>query len=441
LAHVVCEGLRGNYSIAEVESLKDFVFHELSYFQGADIAPTKYVPIFEWMIYVNLAKNIVVAQTGFDLMRVAVLRNFLEFFGYVGGDLKPEKTIEIARKYQDGAGLSAKIFDFGGNVKTSYEEVTREGARTYLENIENLKCYVMNTLLLSGGKVIVFYDELDDKFANNIEYKSGIISFLSAIEKVNNYFVKSSVRSKVCAILRSDIVSKLNSPNINRVFEDNAIFLNWEASLSRETELFDMLVHKIKGSSAYYKSKDMAAIFKELMPEYIAQEPVKVYVLHRSLGRPRDIVRMLTLIQEEYGNNLDKFEAVTFTNTAKKYSSYLKREIKSELVGHVDDEEIEKYFRFLSSIGKRGFTYEFAYKKYTECCVNGEESELKRMLLNLFQSGAICNLLRRSKEDGGNVFYWSYSDEDLTVNYDFNFEIHPGLWDALQIPKPRNRLS
>lgn len=441
LANVVCESMKSEYCIASVESLKEFVFHELSYFGNSDISPTKYVPIFEWMIYVNLAKNIAKNSTKFPAERVEKLCKFLQYFGHICGELKPEKTIEMTRKAQDGASGNLKLFDFGIGAKTSSEDTSKEGVRSYLENIENLKGYVFNTIAISKCKTIVFYDELDDKFADDSTYKDGVVSFLSAIEKVNSLFLKEKLEAKVCAVIRSDIVNKLNSPNINRIFEDNSIFLDWQASLSRETELFDMLAHKIRSSTKYYSNKDKVKVLDDVMPQYIANENYRLYILHRTLGRPRDIIRMLSLIQDEYGNNLDKFESSTFTNTARRYSSYLQREIKSELIGHVNDVELDSYFKFLSSIGKRAFTYNFAEKKNSELNFFESEESLKQALENLFRSGAICNVVRRSKDEGGNVYYWSYNDEDLGVNLDFGFEIHPGLWDCLKIPKPKFRLG
>lgn len=441
LANVVTESLRKTYSISVVESLKDFVFHELTYFQNSDVSPTKYVPIFEWMIYVNIAKNIVQKPSKFSKTRIDVLSKFLKYFGHISGDLKPEKTIEMTRKYQDDISGSLKLFDFGVSAKTGSEKTEKQGVRSYLENIENLKSYVTKTILENSNSSIIFYDELDDKFSDTTEYKSGIVSFISAIEKVNSHFFSNKLSVKLCAVIRSDIVSKLNSPNLNRIFEDNAIFLNWDAAQAQDTELFDMLAHKIKKSSSYYKDKDTESVFKELIPEYISGEYFKVYILHRTLGRPRDIIRMLTFIQDEYGKNLNRFEGNTFSSTSKKYSSYLKREIKSELIGHVSDQDLERYFQFLTSIGKRAFTYNVAIQKNDTYCVFESERDVKKMLVDLFKAGAIANVVRRSKREGGNVYYWSYNDEDFSANLDMDFEIHPGLWDTLQIPKPKNRLN
>jgi hypothetical protein len=441
LANVVADSLKDTYSISVVESLKDFVFYELTNFQGLDVSPTKYVPIFEWMIYVNIAKNIVQKSSKFSESRIETLSKFLKYFGHISGDLKPEKTIEMTRKYQDGASGSLKLFDFGVSAKSASEEIEKQGVRSYLENIENLKSYVTNTLLENNSMSIIFYDELDDKFSDTVEYKSGIVSFLSAIEKVNSHFLLNDLPAKLCAVIRSDIVNKLNSPNLNRIFEDNAIFLNWDAAQTQDTELFDMLAHKIKQSSSYYKNKNSENVFEELIPKYISGEYFKIYILHRTLGRPRDIIRMLTFIQEEYGVNLDRFEANAFKNTSMKYSSYLKREVKSELIGHVSDENLERYFQFLTTIGKRAFTYNVAIKKNETHSIFDSGSKIKTMLADLFKAGAIANVVRRAKREGGNVYYWSYNDENFSANLEMDFEIHPGLWDTLQIPKPKDRLS
>lgn len=441
LANVICESLKEEYSITKVESLKEFVFHELTNFGGEDISSTKYIPIFEWMIYVNIAKNIVSNAEKFQDDRVDLIRRFLECFGFIGGDLRPEKTIELTLKSQSNVKGKLGIFDFGIGGKYQTEDIEKMSPRTYLENIENLKQYVLDTIKPSKTKIIIFYDELDDKFTDTDQYKHGIISFLSAIEKTNNLFFDNKIDSKICAVLRSDIINKLNAPNINRIFEDNAIFLNWEASRSRDTELFSMLAHKIKNSSSYYTNKDENSILSSILPDKIAEEHFKVYILHRTLGRPRDIIRMLKYIQDEFGANLDRFEGITFKKTEKKYSSYLKREIKSELSGHVDDTTLDNFFNFLSQIGKRSFTYESAKGKINDAGFIKNESELRVMLNYLFKAGAICNVVRRSKEEGGNIYYWSYHDEDFSVNYGFQFEIHPGLWDTLKIPKPKYRFN
>lgn len=442
LANVVCERNRETSLIAEVESLKDFVFHELIHFQGEDISSTRYVPIFEWMIYINLAKHIIKNNADFDNKKVATLKGFLEFLGHVAGDLKPEKTIELTRKLEEKTDGKVKFFSFSAGLGSVEGTTLKEGARTYLENLENLKSFVNSMLLGQAKESIVFYDELDDKFIDDDDYKNAIISFLGAISRVNNELIKSRIKLKICAVIRRDIIDLLHAPNINRIIEDNSVFLDWYADSVHETALFEMIAHKIRKSAQYYERKDTEKILTEIMADSIAGEGFRYYLIHRTLGRPRDLIRMLSLVIDEYGDTLERFESYALTTKLPAYSSYLKREISSELSGHVGSKEIDAMFELLQLNGKRSFTYNSITKLYErhKFTDRGLSLQLDEIISNLFDVGAICNYAERPKHEGGFVYYWSYNQLDLKVKYDLNFEIHPGLWDALRIQKPKCRL-
>lgn len=442
LANVVCKRNRNIFAIAEVESLKDFVFHELVHFGGHDISSTKYVPIFEWMIFINVAKHIVLNHSAFDEEKVSILKKFLLFFGHVSGDLKIEKTIEMTRALDDASGLSFKLFNFGGSVTNKDITTVKQGQRSYLENLENLKSFVIDILNSQEKESIVFYDELDDKFVDDDNYKNAIISFLGALSRTNDRLIKQGSKLKVCAVIRRDIIDLLHSPNINRILEDNAIYLDWQAQDIKGTELFEMLAHKIRISCNEYKNKSTEQILSAVMAEKIAGEYFNFYLIHRTLGRPRDLIRMLTLVIEEYGSSLDRFEGFALSERLPSYSAYLKREISSELSGHINSKDIDAMFDLLQLHGRRAFTYKsiqavYDRNKFQERNLN---LDLDQMLSALFDVGAIGNYIERTKAQGGNVYYWTYNHMDLKVKYDFQFEIHPGLWDSLRIAKPKNRL-
>ncbi|EGQ9190587.1 hypothetical protein F7U78_03505 [Vibrio parahaemolyticus] len=442
LAHVVCEKCRDNSVIAEVESLKDFVFHELVHFQGEDISSTKYVPIFEWMIYINLAKHIVKNTDDFDEEKVTTLREFLAFLGHISGELKPEKTIELTRKLEAKAEGKVKVFPFTFGVGAVGGNTIKEGPRSYLENLENLKSFVNSMLKEQTKSSIVFYDELDDKFIDDDEYKNALISFLGAVSRINNDLIKQRIKLKICAVIRRDIIDLLHAPNINRILEDNSVFLDWRAESVHETELLEMIAHKIRQSSPYYKRKDTDKVLSDVMASTIAGEGFRYYLIHRTLGRPRDLIRMLSLVIEDYGQSLDRFESYALTERLPSYSSYLKREISSELSGHVGAKDIDAMFELLQLHGRRSFTYNSINKLYERHKFPQRELSLNldEIISNLFDVGAICNYAERRRDEGGNLYYWSYNQLDLKVKYNLPFEIHPGLWDALRIQKPKQRL-
>lgn len=445
LVNVFCEEKLKNNKIAVVESLKEFVFHELIHFQGQDISSTKYVPIFKWMILVNIAKNIVKNSDGFDKNKVIHLKGFLRSFGHVAGELRPEQTIEITREFQSsgeaGLGFSFPLFRAEAKSKGNEVEKTKEIKRNYLECIESLQCFLIDMLRESNKEVYIFYDELDDKFDATTEYKNAMISFLNAVMSVNKSLMQNNIIAKIGAVIRHDIINTFSSPNINKIIEDNSVILDWNSSAVRasDSEIFEMLVFKIKNSTNHYNKLTCSTLFGDIFAEKIAGEHSSVYILHRTLGRPRDAVRMLTFIQDEFGENAERFEASMFTKLSKKYSSYLLREIRSELAGHISDSEIDACFLLIRSVKKRGFSQPLIESKYAELNFGHDALPLNKMLSYLFKVGAIGNVLRRSKADGGDVYLWSYNDEDLDIDPSLNYEIHCGLWDALGIIKPKHR--
>lgn len=445
LANIFCDRKRKDDKIAVVESLKEFVFHELVYFQGVDVSSTKYVPIFKWMILVNIAKNIVKNNKGFDKNKLKHLEDFLRSFGHIAGELRPEQTIEITREYQSSGevGLGFKLPLLRGDVKAKGGEVekTKEVKRNYLECIESLQSFILEMLKESNKEIYIFYDELDDKFDATVEYKNAMISFLNAVMSVNKILTESNIVAKIGAVIRHDIINTFSSPNINKIIEDNSVTLDWNSSIERasDSEIFEMLAFKIKNSNDFYRDLTGPNLFGNIFSEKIEGEHSSIYILHRTLGRPRDAIRMLTYIQDEFGENAERFESSMFKKISKKYSSYLLREIRSELAGHISDSEIDDCFSLIHTVKKRGFTQSVIEGKYAGLNLGQNALSLNKMLSYLFKVGAICNVLRRAKIEGGDLYLWSYNDEDLKLDTSLNYEIHCGLWDALGIIKPKHR--
>ena len=445
LVNVFCQKEKEGGAIAVVESLKELVFHELIHFQGKDISTTKYVPIFKWMCLVNIAKNIIKYPTGFSVEKVHILEGFLRSFGHIAGELRPEKTVEITKEYKTSGsakvGFKAPFLSFGLDGGSGDSEKAKEIKRDYIDCIESLSSYLIGMILESNKKICIFYDELDDKFDASDEYKTGIISFMSCLSTINKEFLQAGVDVKVGAVIRHDIINCLSSPNINRVIEDNSIVLDWGIGQTKaiNSEIFEMICFKASKSAAYYEDLNVSELFTKLFCDRVAGEYCSVYILHRTLGRPRDAIRMLTFIQEEYGENAERFESAMFTKVLLRYSSYLLREVRSELAGHLDDSAIDDCFELLRSVKKRGFTLWVITEKYNSLGFSDDALTLKEMLVHLFKVGAICNVQKRSKQEGGDAYFWSYVNEDYSVDTSMNFEIHCGLWDALGILKPKFR--
>ncbi|RXJ74322.1 hypothetical protein CS022_04535 [Veronia nyctiphanis] len=200
-----------------------------------------------------------------------------------------------------------------------------------------------------------------------------------------------------------------------------------------------MIAHKIKSSTNHFRNKDFENVLSEVVANPICNEYFKRFFIDRSLGRPRDLVKFFSLVSEDYGEYMSRFESDLFVRVLPTYSGYLKREITSELAGHLDKNTIDAMFTMLRRNVRRRFNYEKIKSVFEMCKFEDTSYNLDNFLSNLFDVGAIGNITERPKFDGGDIYTWSYLSHDAVVNFDASFEIHPGLWDALSIQKPKNR--
>lgn len=443
LAHCISKSLCTESHISSVESLKDIEFHELYHFGTDEVSSKKYSQLFRWMLLVNLSKILVKNRVLFSedkLELLDALDEFLKSFGFNMRQLKPQKIVEktTTMSNKTSAGF-LKIISLGRDDAES----AKEEKRTYIDCVEELEDFIVNLLVDSSVRFTVFYDDLDIRFENSDAYKDGILSFISASSELNYRFIDEKIESKIVTLFRADIFDVLSAPNLNQILEGNAISLNWEAHSLQDTEIFPMLIHKIKPYlNGKLRTKSVDHIFDEMVDNIICEEPSRAYILHRSLGRPRDIIKMLTLVSERFPS-CDKFNSHLFGAVENDYSKYLLKEIKNEMIGHFTQSQIEYIFTMLTRIQKRCFTKFFAISVFDEKSMEDNNLTLERILQGLFKVGAICHLKKNSVQGGQDQKFHSYLTEDyqLLIDDSTQFEIHVGLWNVLQIKPPRNRFS
>lgn len=441
LAHYLAKSLTTEKHISTVESLKDIEFHELYHYGTDEVSSKKYSQLFRWMLLINVSKTLIKHKNSFSEDRheaVDMLDHFLKCFGFNMRQLQPQKIVEKTTTLSKKASASFfKIIKLGSDdVESSKEE-----RRTYIDCIEELEDFIVNLLVDSNVRFTVFYDDLDIRFENSNAYKDGILSYLSASSELNYRFIDEKIESKIVTLFRADIFDVLSAPNLNQILEGNAISLNWDAHSTYETEIFPMVIHKIRPYlKGKLKAKSSDSIFDEMVDNKICNEPSRAYILHRSLGRPRDVIKMLSLVSSRYPS-CDKFNSHLFKAIESDYSKYLLKEIKNEMIGHFNQTQIDYIFRIVTRVQKRCFTKYAILSFFEEEMLIEHKLSVDRILHGLFKVGAICHLKKNSVQGGSDQRYHSYLTEDyqLLIDDSTQFEIHQGLWNVLQIKPPTNR--
>ena len=238
--------------------------------------------------------------------------------------------------------------------------------------------------------LILFIDGIDIRPSNIpfLEYHECIKGLANAIWSLNNDFFPrlrdSAGRVKVVLLVRPDIFASLGLQNQNAKLRDNCVLLDWRTTYKecRYSELFRVADRIL--SSQQQGTHEEGRCWDYYFPYRVALESDTtdhsgssfVSFLRYSYYRPRDIVTMLTILQELWIQRRKPADAVfsqaDFNDSEFRfrYAHYLLGEVKDHLSFYYSDKDYElflKFFEFLN--GAVQFSYEAycnAYNAFRE---------------------------------------------------------------------------
>lgn len=297
------------------------------------------------------------------------------------------------------------------------------------------------------------------------EYLDCIKGLANAAWNINNDFfanIKDSKgRFKVVLLLRPDIFNSIGLQNLTNKIRDNAVYLDWRTTYPehRASHLFELSDKLL--SSQQDKDLELGEAWDHYFPWKSAStshnrefDPSYINFLRLSYSRPRDIVTMVQILQEEHhgkdGDRIqfleEKFQNHSFQN---KYSEYLMGGIKDQLSFYYDEADYNAFLKFFNFLeGADQFTYEEylrAYHAFTEFIINNHndipkfvESE-NDFLQFLYDSNILCFI---EDVEGERFFRWCYRERSPSnispkVSPNAVYRIHYGLNKALNVGRKR----
>ena len=269
------------------------------------------------------------------------------------------------------------------------------------------------------------------------EYLECIRGLANAVWELNNDFFPSIRDSKgrlrATLLIRPDIYASLGLQNQNTKIRDNAVLLDWGTAYKdhRNSDIFAVTDKLLSHGQTEEKELKIGDAWDHYFP-YDAPRVKSTFegpssfvsFLRFALYRPRDIITMLSMLQERFGqNSSDKnriflqedFEDSVFRRN---YADYLLGEVKDQLSFYYSSQEYEmflKFFEFLN--GKNKFTYgEYleAYGKHSNFMSSANIDNPKFMgspeeyLQFLYELNVICYIERTETDQ--TFIHWSFKD-------------------------------
>lgn len=194
----------------------------------------------------------------------------------------------------------------------------------------------------SKRKIYILIDELEAAFRNTVQYKRDcciIRDFIVEIDRINRTSRCNNLNVVVLACLRTEVIRSIDAAGkeINKMVFDFGHQISWhDKGGGKRHPLIALICKKIRAAYQLADrgrecSGDDEDILLQFFPPTVNDIEIERYLLNNSWYRPRDLVRMLMLIQKKYPKSTS-FQATAFEGIRKDYSRESWEEITEELL-------------------------------------------------------------------------------------------------------------
>jgi hypothetical protein len=431
-----------------------------------------YASIWKVIIYLLLAEDIYESEGGNSFFKTftkfqALHEAIQEFYVHA---FSPEiqHALQFIRESKIAAELLAKHAKASAEQKDSitFSETRFQTNLLYIQkNFES----ALSSLKLKKSHIL-FIDGIDIRPSSipYDDYLECIKGLANAVWEINNDFfsrIKDSPgRLRTVLLVRPDIFASLGLQNQNTKIRDNAVLLDWSTTYRdyRTSDLF-AVADKVL---AYQQQRQIALKTGDAWDYYfpwdtpsderISNEKPTSFIsfLRFALYRPRDIVTMLSMLQERFiSESKDKSRAFTLADFddstfRRNYAGHLLGEVKDQLAFYYSDKDYENFLLFFKFLeGKNKFKYsEFltAYAAHSKHMASAKLTKPKFMasaeefLQFLYEMNVISYL--ETTEDGQKFIHWCFKDRTYSnispkIKVGEEYEIFYGMSKSLNTGK------
>ena len=389
-----------------------------------DVAGTqKYKTSWDFLLLMSIYKILYNKMQMTEIEEINQVIFLLDAMGFSLDDGYKTDVTKLS-KLKIGAGI--------GKFDIEFEKEFNIRPKSYIERISVITEKMLNAinkLYLNERQIIIIIDGLDDILRYRKNKVEIIASLVRSADYINDKVLQSKKKIKILVLMREDILSMINDPDLNKIVQDGALYLSWGDKLDDLRKLVD-LRFGVNGIS----KEEAEKCWEKIFPNRIRNKSSWDYVLDYTLYKPRDVLQFLKFCQTSYPDR----EHLSLSETLgvlKLYSNkYFIEEMKNELAGFIADELINEIPSIFRKLGGRGFSLVEIQKLANENSFNRKVSidETKMLLMYLFEAGYIGQLLDNGKNKKRSVIF-KYRNPTARIDYYQKFITHQGLHSGLGV--------
>jgi Cdc6-like AAA superfamily ATPase len=335
--------------------------------------------------------------------------------------------------------VNAGLEGISGTLGLEFDWEDQEHTKVKFNSIVKQANNLFSKLIGNEKKLYIFLDELELTLDNNKKYvrdKKIIRDLIIAIHEFNIICKKNNFQVFLIAAIRSEVLTAVESSGkeINKIISDFATPIIWHQSGGNISNhpILQIIVKRLKASEKFYDlnlNDSSEAIWRRYFPETIQNEKTEKYILHLTWYRPRDVIRLLNIAQNQYPKATN-FSHQVFDGIKKSYSGESWTELSEELRAIYREEEIDGIKRLFYGINNP-FYYNYLNRHvntikemYTNVELLLSNHKLGEILSNAYRVGLIGN--------SGKKYRFAHRGDD-EILLEKQMMLHRALWASLSI--------
>lgn len=279
---------------------------------------------------------------------------------------------------------------------------------------------LFDCLTFAKNNVHLLIDELELSVRNKDLHQKDIElvrDLILAIDDLNKLCKCKCYNIRIIASIRSEVVNSVLSAGfeINKCIEDYGVTVDWfqKGGDYRDNPLLKIIENKIHVSEKNNGIEPAENIWSTYFDSTIHETEVRKYILNNTWYRPRDIVRLMNMLQYQE-TQASRFTQKTFDSAQQEYSNNMWNEISEELILSYSADDLKAIKTFFNRI-KLPFTYRYLCERVNELSEMYpnvkrffEKVPMSDFLEKMFSLGVIGNTGKRM------VFYF-LGDQDISL--------------------------
>jgi hypothetical protein len=285
---------------------------------------------------------------------------------------------------------------------------------------------------------VLFIDGLDEILTKAELQFQALAALISEAAKLNDQLRAAGKPFKFVVLCRTDIFDRLPGANKNKIRRDSSQSLEWfdDPRDPDRTRLVQLV--NLRARRSLHRELN---VFEEFFPPVVGERPIRRFLLQHTRHLPRDVLQLMKSLQRfAPADPAQPLSEDNVRSGIRDYSNdYFLPELRDELHGYLDADDIERSVKLLASLGTQRFNVHDLEVQAERLRLG--DVDLDRLLHTLFECSGVGMV--DASAAGRPVVTFKYRNRTAMLIPGARMLVHPGAWSALNMPaagrSPRGR--